>query len=189
MKPKDQIDEWWIKALLGEAEAAHPVFGSDVDVSVEDNVITLTGQVATRDQFEELDDEARAIGRGREVVNRVIVLGADDVQHMQTVLALFGSEEQARLACQLVSSSPSRHEGPPQVVSQPSTAESRLKDLARPAGVQPRDVERVIDRVRHGKTLLIDRVPEDDAFRVISELEGTAAELVQTLPPEPESTE
>jgi hypothetical protein len=50
-------------------------------------------------------------------------------------------------------------------------------------------VRRYIELIERGKVLLIDRVPEDDALRVVSAFEGTPAELVQTLPPEPEAAE
>jgi hypothetical protein len=32
----------------------------------------------------------------------------------------------------------------------------------------------------------MDRVPEDDVFQIVSALEGTPAESILTLPPEPE---
>ena len=66
-------------------------------------------------------------------------------------------------------------------------ARNWLSRRATSAGVPEDRIARYIDAIDRGKTLFANRVPEDDALRLISALEGSGAESVQTLPPEPAS--
>ncbi|MBV9280162.1 MAG: hypothetical protein JOZ41_08795, partial [Chloroflexi bacterium] len=66
-------------------------------------------------------------------------------------------------------------------------ARACLEERARAAEVAIEDVQRYLDVVERGKVLLVDRVREEEAFRVISALQGTDAESVHTLPPEPDT--
>ncbi|MBV9278824.1 MAG: BON domain-containing protein, partial [Chloroflexi bacterium] len=98
------LKEWWVKALLGEELSAHPVFNRDVHVEVDGDAVTLTGEVGTADEREEIEAEARSIGLVHSVVNRLRVVGGQEPQRLQTIIAIFSSERAGQLARQAVSS-------------------------------------------------------------------------------------
>ena len=50
MARTDEIKEWWTKALLEQQTSAHPIFGNDLTVSVDGNVVTLSGEVESAEQ-------------------------------------------------------------------------------------------------------------------------------------------
>jgi hypothetical protein len=99
---------------------------------------------------------------------------------------VFPDVETARLACQAIVSWKLSDERDSDVIDTPEEAHRQLTEHARYAGVEEEDIQQYVDTVKEGKVLLVDRVPEDDAFRVISALKGTAAETIRTLPPERE---
>jgi hypothetical protein len=184
---KRNVQEWWTRALLGEQVSAHPVFGDRIHVKVDGAVAVLTGEVETADRAEELEREVRAVGQLETVVNHLKVVGPEEDYHLQTVIAIFPDKEKAELACQTVASWKIHEDEDPEVLASVEVAEPYLREHVRAARV-PRDrAERFLQAVRDGKALLVDRVPEDDALRVVSALEGSEAESVMTLPPEPAS--
>ena len=77
----------------------------------------------------------------------------------------------------------------PTLLETPEAVREYLGERACSAQVSGDRIEPYIEAVRDGKVLLVDRVLEDDALQVISTLEGTRAECVQTLPPEPDSAQ
>ncbi|GEM_PF-3743593 len=179
--------EWWTKALLQESHSAHPVLGNDLYVKVDGQVVTLEGTVESADQAEEIEAEARAAAPQHEIVNRLTVVGNDETQHNQAVLALFGNADEARVAAQTVSAWKWHGDRVPEVHKGVREARRRLRELAESARVPSDSLEDLVDAIRNGKALLIDRVPEDEAVRIISSLEGTRAQCIRTLPPEPDS--
>ncbi|HLJ68655.1 MAG TPA: BON domain-containing protein [Chloroflexota bacterium] len=187
MASGDTLKEWWIKALLGEELSAHPVFGHDVQVDVDEDVVTLSGDVENADQRDELEKEALGVGLVHSVVNRLQVVGHGEPQRLQTIIAVFPSERAAQLARQMVATWKLQDERPPDLLADEPRAREYLAERAAAAQVPLKDVERYLRPLAAGKALLVDRVPEEDAFRVISALEGTDAESVQTLPPEPDT--
>jgi hypothetical protein len=78
-----------------------------------------------------------------------------------------------------------REGNPPETLDDLEQARPYLQERARRAEIPEDAVERYLKELEEGKVLLVDRVPEDEALRVISALEGTAAQSVRTLPPEP----
>jgi hypothetical protein len=189
MSLSKELSEWWTKALIDEQTAAHPNFGENVHVNADGDVVTLTGTVKTVEDAEELEHEAQRVKTVQTVVNHLTVNGQGEAAHLQTVIAVFPDEKTARLACQSVAYQKVRTGGSPRLLVQAGEAKRYLPQLSRHAHSSPDSVRRYIELIERGKVLLIDRVPEDDALRVVSAFEGTPAELVQTLPPEPEAAE
>lgn len=185
----DQLKEWWVQALLGQQRSAHPVFGNDIDVQVDDGVVTLHGTVDTETEAEELEQEARKLGPVRDVINHLVVTGPARSPHRQTVIALFPSAAAAELACNAVSAATLHEDRPPDLLSSVDEARQRLSTLAEAAQAPSDSTQRYLDVMKDGKVLLVDRVPELDALRVVSALEGSSAEHVWTLPPEPDVSE
>jgi osmotically-inducible protein OsmY len=185
MVAKDEVQKWWTEALLGQQVSAHPVFGAKVKVDADGSVVTLTGDVETTTQAEELVAEAERMPNIDTVVNHLTVGSEGAPYHLQTVIGVFADSEAAQLACQTIASSKLHDERSADVIDSAAEAQRSLTTLAHQAGVD--DIQEYVEAVKNGKVLLVDRVPEDDAFRVVSALEGTTAELVRTLPPEPEA--
>jgi BON domain len=182
----DDLKNWWTNALLGEQISAHPIFGADIEIDIDGSVVTLTGEVETAEHADELVAQAEGLQLVETVVNHLTVVPDDSPTHLQTVIAIFPDVETARLACQAIVSWKLSDERNSDVIDTPEEAHRQLAEHARCAGVEEKDIQHYVDSVKEGKVLLVDRVPEDDAFRVISALEGTAAENIRTLPPEPE---
>lgn len=189
MARTDEIKEWWTKALLEQQTSAHPIFGNDLTVSVDGNVVTLSGEVESAEQREEVEREVRRMGTVETVVNRLTVVGPPQRYHLQTIVAVYPDADTARLACQSAASWKLREEREPDILERADEARALLQERARAARVPADRVQRYVDAVSKGKVLLVDRVPEDDALRVVSALEGGSAELIQTLPPEPDTVE
>lgn len=186
---KDEINDWWVKTLLGQQASAHPIFGRDIDVQVDGGVVTLSGKVEDADQARQIEREARSIDSVREVINRLTVIETGEPYHMQTVLALFPDRDSAALICREIATS-AMHEGQsPEVIESEDEARQTLAARARAAEVPGDAFDSYLDAVRTGKALLMARVPEDDALEVISVLEGSRAECIRTLPPEPAAIE
>ncbi len=186
---KAEARNWWISTLLGQGAAAHPVFGRDVQVDVDGDVVTLTGSVETEEERQEFEREAYAIDIVRDVVNRVAVSGSPAPYHRQTVLAIFADEDAARLAQQAASSWTYHDDEPAAVFCRREEAQQHLIEQALAADLSPEDVQSYLAALDGGKVLLGDSVPEDDALRIVSALEGTRAESIRTLPPEPAAIE
>jgi hypothetical protein len=104
---------------------------------------------------------------------------------MQTVIAVFSDADEATLACQSVKVWKLREGNKPQLLETLEEARPYLEERARRAEVSQDGIERYLHDLEQGKVLLVDRVPEDEALRVISALEGAPAQSVYTLPPEP----
>ena len=187
MLGSEGLKEWWVKALLGEELSAHPVFNRDVRVDVDGDVVTLTGEVETADEREEIEREARSLGLVRSVVNRLRVVGEREPQRLQTIIAVFSSRRAGQLARQMVSSWKLHDERSPDLLVDEPEARACLEERAQAAQVPADDIQRYLKLLEQGKPLLVDRVPEEDAFRVISALQGTDAESIHTLPPEPDT--
>lgn len=181
----DTLHDWWVKALLGQQQAAHPIFGTDLHIDVDDGIVTLRGRVEDEQQAEEVEREARHIGGVREVINHLVVKGPALSAHHQTVIALFPSAESAELACNAIATATFHDSQSPDMMRTKRDARRCLTKLARAAGVPPDSVQTYVDLMGGGKILMVDRVPELDALRLVSALEGSTAEHVWTLPPEP----
>lgn len=184
----DDIREWWIKTLLGQQRSAHPVFGEQVEVQVDGSVVTLKGTVETLDEAQQIEREALQIDTVDKVNNHLCVTGGDEVYHSQTVIAVFRDKGAAQLAQQAAQYWTVHNGDEPQLIEDAETARHELSGLATAAQIPPDAVDQFETAVEDGKVLLVGRVPEDDALRIVSELEGSRAELVRTLPPEPDST-
>lgn len=189
MAAGDKTHEWWVRTLLGQQRSAHPVFGCDVHVQVDGAVVTLRGRVESLKEALELEHEARAVPSVREVINQLTVVETGEEIHLQTVIAVFPDAESAQLACRTAAEWTFHREGPPTMLQSVDETVRLLRERAEAAQVPDKTVHPFVEAVERGKVLLVDRVPEDDALRVISELEGSAAQTVQTLPPEPNSKE
>jgi len=182
----DELKAWWTKALLGEQTSAHPIFGRDIDIDVDGPVVTLSGTVETADQAEDIEREALRLPTVDKVVNHLTVQGNGQTCHFQAVIAVFPDAESARLAWQGVVQHKFHDGRSAELLETPEQARGWLAVRGRAAGIGEDRVERYVDLVARGKVLMVDRVPEDDAFRVISAFEGTVAEKIYTLPPEPQ---
>jgi hypothetical protein len=190
MSANEEIKEWWKKTLLKQSTSAHPLFGNDVDVDVEGNVVILNGTVEDADQIDEIEREARSIDGVEAVVNHLTVApNGEEPYHMQTVIAIFDDPEEAKLACQAVSDAQIHSGSSPQILRDNDRDKKRLQARAEAARVGEKGVRRYLDALRDGKAVLIDRAPEDDILRVVSALEGRRTQLLTTLPPEPGSLE
>lgn len=186
---ENTIRSWWTSALLGEQGSAHPVFGERVQVSVDGDVVTLTGTVDSADEAEQLEREARSLDYVATVVNRLSVDADPTRYHLQAVLAVFPDKEHAELAHNAVSTWTLHKDEEPRILENDERGNQTLFRRARAAGLKDEDVDPYARALRDGKVIFLDRVPEDDALRVISALEGSCAEWIRTLPPEPAASE
>jgi hypothetical protein len=185
MPEETTVDDWWKRRLLNQETSAHPIFGRSVQIDVDGPVVTLSGTVKDIDEAEQLEREARAVPTVESVVNRLTVSTPQEPEHMQTVIAVFPDEEAARLASRAVVEATKRNEDPPDILTGPH-ARAPLIDSINRAHVPSSRLERFDAALSSGKALLMDRVPENDIFQVISALEGAPTESVTTLPPEPD---
>ncbi len=188
MSDKTNTRDWWVNALLGKESSPHPIFGSRIKVKADGDTVVLSGIVGTADEREDIEREVRSIDVVKTVVNHLQVSTPRETFHRQTVLALFPDPDTAHLAKQAMSSW-TIHEGESELFDQRAAAERYLAGRARNAAIEFNDVKGYLDGVDKGKVLMADTVSEDDALRLIAGLEGSRAECIRTLPPEPESTQ
>lgn len=181
--------EWWVAALLDQQTSAHPIFGNSIRVAVDDDVVTLTGTVTSKDDAEQLEREALAIDTVAHVVNRLTVPDEPLKYHAQTVLALFPDVDAAKLAQQAISNWTLHEDNPAELFERATDAQDFLRERAHAAGLDADQIDQYLHALDAGKVLVVDSVPEDDALRLISALEGSRAELVRTFPPEPKTVE
>jgi len=190
MATPDNVKEWWTQTLLNQAASAHPIFGRDLQAQVEGDVITLTGQVESVEQLEEIEAEARSIDYVHHVVNNLVVAPQYDAPyHMQTVIGVFDDLEAAELTCREVISAQIHAMSKPTILQTGEEAERYLRQCTTAAQTGEDGLKHFLKVLSDGKVLVADRVPEDDALRIISALEGSLATGIETLPPEPESLE
>lgn len=180
------IREWWIRAMLGQQQLPHPRLGREIRVGFDGEVVTLTGEVDSIDQAEQLEHEVRSMSSVRDVINRLIVVDTGERYHMQTVIAVFSSVESAQLACHVISDWMFHPDAPPDILVSPADALPYLAERAQAARAPIRSIERYVDAVRRGKVLVVGRIPEDDALRMAVALEDTLCDSIHTLPPEPD---
>jgi hypothetical protein len=185
MALEEDIRTWWQKALLGQQTSAHPVFGSGIEVQIDGDVVTISGTVRTSDEVEEIEREAQRLDMVKTVVNHLTATESENPYRMQTVLAVFRDEREAEMAREASAAWTVHENEPPDVFCRREEAEPALRDWARAAHTPLAAVTPYLDALDHGKVLLADRVLEDDCLRIISALEGTDAEMIRTLPPEP----
>lgn len=183
------VRSWWTAALLGQQTSAHPIFGARLNVRVEGDVVVLSGTVDSAEEAEELERQARAIDTVSSVVNHLTVAPNPEIYHLQTVLAVFPDRNAAELACNAMATWTIHDDAAPVVVERGEDGRRVLAERARAAALSAEDVAPFVEALDEGKVLLLERVPEDDALRVISALEGTRAEMIRTLPPEPGATD
>lgn len=190
MAVNDEIKNWWTSTLLKQAKSAHPVFGNRIQVKVDGDVVTLTGTVERAEDIEEIEQEARTLDFVDTVVSHLRVAAEEnDTYHLQTVIAVFDTEDSAKLACEAVAGAKIHRSSKCQVLTRGEKAQRYLEERAGAARVGADGIQRYADALQQGKSLLVDRVPEDDALRLISTLEGSAALMIGTLAPEPDSYE
>lgn len=187
MTSSEEIRDWWTQALLGQQTSAHPIFGHDLHVDFDGEVLTLRGEVQTPDQVAEIEQEAHRLPNVHDVLNNLVATQREPEYHYQTVIAVFADAATARLACETVAKSVLYDEDPPDLVHSVEEARPLLEKAAQAAQIPGKAIERYVRAVEERKVLLIDRVPEDDALRIISALEGTSAESLGTFPPEPDA--
>lgn len=181
----DDTNEWWTQKLLGQQTSAHPVFGRAIHVEVDGPVVTLSGEVEDIDEARALEQEAMQVQSVESVVNHLVVRKPEAPEHMQTVIAVFSDHATAQLACRTISEAKTRDEKSPDILVQGPDYTTLRESMDR-AHVPDDRLGKFLSYLEGGKVLLMDRVPEDDIFQVVSALEGTPAESIVTLPPEPE---
>jgi hypothetical protein len=187
MSLSDELRDWWTETLLEQQMAVHPILGREVTADVQGDTVTLSGEVETVDDAQRIEEEARSLQSIERVVNRLRVVGSEETQHLQTIIAVFADSQSARLGAGTVASWKWREDREPDIIDHEAEAERALGERAAAAQVPRESVQEYIEAVRSGKSLLLERVPEDDAFQVLSALEGAQAEKVSTLPPEPDT--
>lgn len=180
-----ELKEWWTGTLLKESRSAHPVFGTKVRVSVKEGVVRLLGEVETADEADELEREARCMDTVKGVVNDLTVINDNQRYHMQTVAGIFADRDTATLASRALGERTFHPGKGATILTSPGEARRALRRAAKAARAPVEATDELVRAVQRGKVVLVDRVPEDDALRIIAELEGSRAEAVRTLPPEP----
>ncbi len=185
MNLNQEAREWWLRALLGQTKSAHPIFGRGIRVSVDGRVVTLTGVVGSPDEAQQAEQEALAVDMVEQVINHLRVVGESETYHRQTVLAVFPDCRSAQVAQQAMVAWTFHDDQPPELFERAEDARPYLLDLTRKAHVPEDAVNGYLRAMQKDGVLVVDTVPEDDALRIISALEGTHAQKVGTLPPEP----
>lgn len=185
----DEVRQWWQRTLLEQQQSTHPIFGSNVHVTVDGDTVTLTGSVEHPDDIAQVEQEAHQIDTVKNVANHLTATEGRDAFHRQTVLAMFPDLDTARLARRAMASWTMYDDGEAEMYERRDAAERPLREAAEAARIEETAVAGYLAALEGGKVLVMDRVSEDDALRLVSALEGTHAEMIRTLPPEPEAVE
>lgn len=185
----DVVRDWWLTALLVQGPSAHPTFGHGIRVSVDGDTVTLTGTVNSAEEVEEVERELREIDTVTNIANRLTVDGERDAFHLQTVLALFPDSKSAELTRRTIATWTLHDHAEPEWYESRDDAEGHLRSAATSARIEEKDLRDYLEAIDQRKALVMARVPEDDAIRLIAALEGTGAEMIRTLPPEADSIE
>jgi hypothetical protein len=180
---QELIDAWFDTVLAGEADEPHPVFGDSVRVKFTDGRMTLSGELPSKRDRDELLRQARhRIGSGLSAIDagKLRVAKRPEKRGVldQTLVAAFPEPDVAELVRNFIIQR-SRTTPKLQVVV---TAEEidKLRHLL------PDDfVKDARKALRKNKALLILRVDETDAFDVRRLLEeDTRSTWTLALPPQ-----
>jgi hypothetical protein len=180
---QELIDAWFDTVLAGEADEPHPVFGDSVRVKFTDGRMTLSGELPSKRDRDELLRQARhRIGSGLRAIDAGNLRVAKRAEKRgvldQTLVAAFPEPDVAELVRNFIIQR-SRTTPKLQVVV---TAEEidKLRHLL------PDDfVEDARKALHKNKALLILRVDETDAFDVRRLLEeDTRSTWTLALPPQ-----
>ena len=183
--PKQEvIDAWFDTILAGEADEPHPVYGDRLKVKFTDGLMTVSGELQTEPDRDELLRQARArIGSGLREIDasnlRVAEHHEDHGVLDQILIAAFEEPDVADLVRNFIAQR-SRHAPKLQEVVKADEID-KIKELLPDDFV--RDVVKALDN--GNKALLILQVDETDAFDVRRLLEeDTRSTWTLALPPE-----
>ncbi len=169
-----QIAVWWDTVVAGEAEEPHPLHGERLTVRLSADELTLSGELDSKRDRDELVREARErIGRGfsKVDVNRLKVARRKERPHVldQTVIAAFPNRETASLALKFVLER-SRIKPKQEEILSPGDPLSSQKI--------PQDFEADVRRhLEKGRSVLVLGIDETAVFRVRALLEEDTRSL------------
>ncbi|MGH2443161.1 MAG: BON domain-containing protein [Chloroflexota bacterium] len=184
MDSGDAVRDWWTSALLGEPAEPYPRSGRYLGVEMDGDTVTLTGEVRTHEELQQLEQEALAIDVVQRVVNKLTVAGHHAGYRLQTVVAQYADRRTAELAGQAMPAWTHHTDSPAILLENREKAEPVLRELASAAHLPDAGLAPFFSALDQGKVLVLDRVSEGDALLIISALEGTRAESIRTFPPE-----
>lgn len=175
------VAAWWETVVAGAADEHHPIHGEQLAVRLDGDELTLSGEVETKRDRDELVRQARKrIGHGFSKVDASALKVARRIERHglldQTVIAAFPNRETASLALKFVLErsriEPKRH----QILSP--------GDKVSPRSV-PSDFEEDVNRhLANGRSVLILQVDETEVFRVRGLLEeDTRSQWTVAAPP------
>jgi hypothetical protein len=180
---QELIDAWFDTVLAGEADEPHPVYGDRVEVKFTDGLMTLSGELDSERERDELVRQARQrIGSGLRAIDadKLRVAHRPEKRGVlyQTIIAAFDGPDVADLVRNFVIQRSPRTPMLQEVVKAGEV--DRIRQLL-PADFVP-DAQKALKK---NAALLILRVDETDAFDVRRLLEeDTRSTWTIALPPQ-----
>jgi hypothetical protein len=180
---QELINAWFDAVLAGEADEPHPLYGDRVKVKFADGLMTLSGELDSKRDRDELVGQARQrISNGLRAVDASNLRVAERPERRgvleQTLIAAFDEPDVVDLVRNFVAQRSSRKPMVQQIVQAGEV--DRLRQLLPEAFVQ--EAQKALEK---HKALLILRVDETDAFDVRRLLEeDTRSTWTIAVPPE-----
>jgi len=183
----ESIRAWWTAVLAGQADASHPVHGSNLKTRLEGETLIISGTVATEDDRDRIAGETDHLkGHGISTVRNELEILPDDTDEqdllIQTLVGIFENAEQAGFARDYLESHPHVHPQLIQAIDSEGGADGRAQFRALLPEAFWDEAEKAFE---HGQALLILTVDETKAFTA-RELLADETRSLRTLilPPE-----
>jgi hypothetical protein len=154
------INAWFDAVLAGEADEPHPIYGDRVKVKFTDGLMTLSGELESKRDREELLGQARLrAGNGAVDASNLRVPERPELRGVleQTLIAAFDEPDVVELVRNFVAQRSRRKPKLQEIVQ--SGDVDRLRQLLPEAFVQ--EAQKALEK---HKALLVLRVDETDAF-------------------------
>lgn len=180
---QELIDAWFDAVLAGEADEPHPTYGDRLNVKFTDGLMTLSGELETkRDRDEMLRQARRRIGHGLRAIDAHKLRVAERLERRgvldQTLIAAFGEADVAELVRNFVIQRSGTKPKLQEVVKAGEV--NKLRRLLPAEYVE--DAQKALEK---NEALLILCVDETDAFGVRKLLEEDArSSWTIALPPQ-----
>lgn len=181
----DRTRAWWTSVLAGQIEQTHPVH-TNIKAKLEGGTLIVTGTVPSEDDRDEIEREVEHLrGNGVSEIRDELTVEPEVVDEkgllVQTLLAMFESEEQAGFAEGFLEGHANIEPDRMQVIAPEGDSVPVATHESLPEEYW-QDAERALEA---GRTLLIVTVDETEAFKTRELLDEETRSLETiVLPPE-----